>query len=64
MDNYLPAIVWLVAMFVCMWIARRRNVKQTFISNLLVVFLGPFAIPLMFLFKSEPRDQNLTRSLS
>ena len=58
MDTYLPAIVWLIAMVICIWIARRRNVKETFFRTLLVVFLGPFAIPLMFLFKSEPLDQN------
>lgn len=56
MDTYIPAIVWLVAMFICMVIARRRNVKHTLFRDLLVVFFGPFAIPLIFLFKPEPDE--------
>lgn len=54
MGAYIPVIVWLIAMVICIWIARRRNVKSTFLIELLVVSLGPFAIPLMFLFKPEP----------
>lgn len=53
MGALIPALVWLISGFIYSLIAQRRNVKGTLFRTLLVVFLGPFAIPLMFLFKPE-----------
>lgn len=53
MGPYIPAIVWLIGMAICAWIARKRNVKPSFFWNLLVVFLGPLAIPLVLLAKPD-----------
>jgi hypothetical protein len=53
MSTYLPMIVWLVSVVVCINIARKRHLKRSFLRNLLVVLLGPFAIPLIFLFKPD-----------
>lgn len=49
MGAYIPVAVWLVSGFICAFIARKRGVKTTLFWTLLVAFLGPFAIPLMFL---------------
>lgn len=53
MGAYIPAIVWVISAIICDMIAKRRSVKATLLRTLLVVFLGPFAIPLVFLFKPE-----------
>ena len=53
MGAYIPAAVWLISGLICHWIARKRNVKVTLLRTLVVVFLGPFAIPLVYLFKPE-----------
>ena len=54
MGAYIPFLVWLISAFICDLIARKRKVKATLLRTLLVVFLGPFAIPLVFFFKPEP----------
>lgn len=54
MGAYLPVIVWIIAAIIYEWIARKRNVKLNLPWRLLVVFLGPFAIPLVFL--AKPHD--------
>jgi len=54
MGTYIPFLVWLISAVICDLIARKRNVKVTTPRTLLVVFLGPFAIPLVFFFKPEP----------
>lgn len=53
MGPYIPAIVWLIGIAICAWILNRRNVKSSFSWNLLITFLGPLAIPLVFLAKPE-----------
>lgn len=53
MGAYIPVLIWLISAFIYFLIARKRNVKETLFRTLLVVFLGPFAIPLVFLFKPE-----------
>lgn len=53
MGAYIPFIVWLISAYICLLIAKKRNVKATLFRNLLVIFLGPFAIPLVYLFKPE-----------
>jgi len=53
MGAYIPAVIWLISAFICQLIARKKNVKVTLLRTLVVVFLGPFAIPLVYLFKPE-----------
>ncbi len=53
MEAYVPAIIWVIGAIICSFIARSRNVKPTFPRNVVVLFLGPLAIPLVFLAKPE-----------
>lgn len=53
MAAYIPAIVWIIAAIICYYIARARNVKPGLFWNLVVVILGPFAIPLIFFARPE-----------
>ena len=57
MGAYIPALVWLISAFVCAWIARRRDVEASLFRNLVVVFLGPLAIPLVFLVKPSRQER-------
>lgn len=53
MDRFIPLIVWAIGAAICAYIAKRRNVKAGLFWTLVVVFLGPFAIPLIFLARPE-----------
>jgi hypothetical protein len=53
MAAYVPAIIWIICAIVCYYIAKARKVKPNLMRNLIVVFLGPLAIPLIFLAKPE-----------
>jgi len=53
MAAYMPAIIWLISAIICIVIAKIRNVKPTFVRSLIVLFLGPLAIPLVFFAKPE-----------
>ncbi len=53
MSAYIPVIIWLISAVICLYIARIRHVKSSFLRNLFVVLLGPFAIPLVFFAKPE-----------
>jgi hypothetical protein len=53
MGAYIPALVWVISAFICHFIAKKRNVKETLPRQILVLFLGPLAIPLVYLFKPE-----------
>ncbi|PRC95134.1 hypothetical protein [Solimicrobium silvestre] len=53
MSTYLPALIWLLSAFACMFIAKRRHVKPTAIWAMVVTVLGPIAIPLVFFAKPE-----------
>ena len=55
MAAYVPVIIWLVSAIICLYIARARNVKLNLMRRLIVVVLGPFAIPLTFLAKPEKK---------
>ncbi|MDN2713864.1 MULTISPECIES: hypothetical protein [unclassified Janthinobacterium] len=56
MTTYLPALIWSLSAFACLFIAKRRSLKTTALRAILVVFLGPFAIPLVLAAKSgKPR---------
>lgn len=53
MAAYMPVIIWIVSAIICHYIAQARNVKSNLVRRLIVVFLGPLAIPLTFLVKPE-----------
>jgi len=53
MSAYVPVLVWMLSAGICYYIAKIRNVKPTFMGKLVVLFIGPFAIPLVFLAKSK-----------
>ena len=53
MATYVLAIIWIISAVICHFIAQKRNVKANFIRRLIVVVLGPLAIPLVFLLKPE-----------
>ena len=53
MAAYVPVIIWIVSAFICLYIARARNVKPNLVRRLIVVSLGPFAIPLALLVKPQ-----------
>ncbi|MED5613011.1 hypothetical protein VPH40_04245 [Janthinobacterium sp. P210005] len=56
MTTYLPALIWSLSAFACLFIAKRRSLKTTALRAILVVFLGPFAIPFVLAAKSgKPR---------
>lgn len=54
---YIPAVIWFVSALICIYLARKRHVKASFFWNLMIVLLGPFAIPLVFLAKSDRQTQ-------
>lgn len=54
MGQYLPVIIWVISAFIFHMIAKKRHVRETTFRILLVVLLGPLAIPLAYLFKPEP----------
>jgi hypothetical protein len=57
MDRFIPVLVWVVSAFICYYIAKKRGVEPSLLWNIVVVFLGPFAIPLMFLAKPAVQEQ-------
>jgi hypothetical protein len=44
------AIVWILSNFFCFHIARKRNIKRGFLVDFFGIMLGPFAIPLVYIF--------------
>jgi hypothetical protein len=53
MTTYLPALSWSLSAFACLVIAKRRSLKTTAVRAILVVFLGPFAIPFVLAARPE-----------
>ncbi|PHV33254.1 hypothetical protein CSQ94_13375 [Janthinobacterium sp. BJB312] len=53
MTEYLPALIWSLSAFACLFIAKRRALRITAIRAVLVVFLGPFAIPFVLAARPE-----------
>ena len=53
MDAYVPVIIWILSAIICHFISKARNVKTNLGRRLVVVLLGPLAIPLAFLVKPE-----------
>ena len=57
MAAYIPAFIWLLSAFICYYIGKCRHVKGTLLWRLVVILLGPFAIPLIFFAKQEERSE-------
>ncbi|MGK5035505.1 hypothetical protein [Janthinobacterium sp. LB3P118] len=57
MSTYLPALIWSLSAFACLYIAKRRCLKTTVLRAVLVVFLGPFAIPFVLAASPETRHR-------
>jgi len=53
MSTYIPAIIWLISAGICYFIAKRKNIKPTVLWNLIFVFLGPIALPIILLVKNK-----------
>lgn len=53
MTVYIPVILWLVGSVISYWLMHKRGVKLTLLKNLLVAFLGPISIPVVFLFSPQ-----------
>ena len=53
MGPYILLLIWIISAIVFEWIARRRGVAPGFFWRVIVVFLGPLAIPLAFLARPE-----------
>jgi len=53
MATYVPLIIWIIGAVICIYIEKARHVKPNLMWRLIVVFLGPLAIPLIFLAKQE-----------
>jgi len=51
MSMYVPAIVWILSAGLCFYIAKKRHIKLTAMRNVMIAFLGPVAIPIIFLSK-------------
>lgn len=57
MTTCLPAVIWSLSAFACLFIAKRRSLRITAIRAVLVVFLGPLAIP--FVLAAKPGRRTL-----
>lgn len=53
MSAYIPVAIWFVSAFICLYIARRRHLRLSFLRKLMVVLLGPIAIPVVMLIKTD-----------
>lgn len=59
MALYFPLIIWIISAIVCYYIAKARKVKPNLVRKLIVLFLGPLAIPLVFFAKPDkPLEAN------
>lgn len=56
MTTYLPALIWLMSGLICLYIAKRRHLKQTAPRAMAVAVLGPIAIPFVLAAKSDSAD--------
>lgn len=58
MFAYVLTLIWFISVIVCLYIARKRHVKQSFLRKLVVLLLGPFAISLVFFIKADTTMQS------
>jgi uncharacterized membrane protein len=53
MTEYIPALIWSLSSVACLVVAKRRHVRNTPIRAMVVVLLGPIAIPFVLFAESE-----------
>lgn len=53
MTTYLPALVWSLSAFACLFIAKRLSLKTTAVGAVLVALPGPLAIPFVLAAKPD-----------
>ena len=58
MAAYALLIIWLVSHVICIYIAKKRNVKLTLLRRLVGIFLGPLAIPFVFFLNQNMNIEN------
>jgi len=56
MVAYTFVIIWLISHAMCIYIAKRKNVKLTLSWTLFGVFLGPLAIPFVIFANQNTKD--------
>ncbi len=50
---YVPALIWVISAGICYFIAKRKNIRPTALWNITFALLGPIAIPLIIITKSN-----------
>lgn len=53
LSTYLPALIWLLSGIVCIVIARKRRLGNSFVRSALLALIGPLAIPVFLTAKRE-----------
>jgi hypothetical protein len=53
LSEYLPACIWLLSGIVCIVIARKRRLSNSFVRSALVALLGPLAIPFFLMARRD-----------
>jgi hypothetical protein len=53
MFSYVLVFIWIVSAVIGYELAKRRGVKLGFFCNMGFVFLGPLALPFVFLLKAK-----------
>jgi hypothetical protein len=56
MTAYLPALIWSLSAVACLIIAKRRHLKINAVKAMVVIVLGPVAIP--FVLAAKPQSAN------
>jgi len=56
MTAYIPALIWSMSAFACLFIAKRRNLKANAATAAMVTLLGPLAIPYVLALKPVKRN--------
>ncbi len=58
MSMYVPALIWIISAGICYYIAKRKNIRPTALWNITFALLGPIAIPLIIIVKSNKLNVN------
>ncbi|MFV1984047.1 MAG: hypothetical protein ACC657_10955 [Thiohalomonadales bacterium] len=53
MSMYILSFIWLISAGICYFIAKRKNIRLTVVWNIIFVLLGPIAIPIIMMTKSN-----------
>lgn len=52
-------VVWFISNIACIHLSKKRGLTPGIFPRLIGSFLGPFAIPLIFLLKPNPLNQHV-----